>query len=197
MLFSGCQKSTKVPEESIMQTYVAATIEADSIINNTEEKNIFVMFTPTPGPTFTPVHTLIPRNIIGNIIDDIRLNEYCNQELVPEIIKKFRLIDESISSIDEIENLDFFSNKIFETEENQQLAIENIKPIIKEVESIKVPECLESAKAKILLGYEEILKVFERNDENWFSDLMAAGFLGQSGRDELDRIEQCLPTGCN
>jgi hypothetical protein len=196
---TGCQRAQETPDPSLLKTYVAATIQAADI-QSTQTQVVFeyVLITSTPGTTSTFVPTLEPRNIIENIVDDIRLQEYCNQELVPEIIKKFRLMDEKSNSFFDFEdaNVTVNSPKIFISEADQQLAIERTKQIIVELNSIKVPECMSSAKTKIILGYEELIQVFERNDENWFSDLMAAGFIGQSGRDDLVRIEQCLPTGC-
>lgn len=190
--------SPATPDPLAMQTDVAGTLQAHSQSTDSPEPYGLVLKTATPGPTYTPVPTLMPRNLIDSIVDDVRLKEYCNKDLVPEIIKEFRLIYEKSSGADGVNNgnLDITSVALFASEEDQVEAIEVVQAIADEIDSIKVPECLESAKTKILLGYEEMLKVFERNDSNWFPDFMAAGFIGQSGWDELDRIEKCLPTGC-
>lgn len=194
----SCNQNPATADPSIMQTYVAGTIQADNKATDTPESFGLVWITATPGPTNTPVPTLIPRNIIESIVDDVRLNEYCNKDLVPEIIKEYRLIYERSSNSAGVDlgNLDITSSVLFTSEEDRIETITVVRLIADEIDSINVPECLETAKYKILLGYEEILKVFERNDSNWFPDLMAAGFIGQSGWDELDRIELCLPTGC-
>lgn len=195
----SCNNNPATPDPSIMQTYVAGTIQADIQATSTPESFGLVWMTATPGPTNTPVPTLVPRNLFGSIIDDIRLNDYCNQELVPEIIKKLRLMYEEADSLEnpfQNNELNFMSTQIFTTEADQQAAINGIQALIDNIDSTKIPECLVAAKTKLILGYEEVRKAYERNDENWFSDLLAAGAIAQSGWDELDRIEQCLPTGC-
>jgi len=198
LLLTSCSKPTNTHDPSVMQTYVAQTIEAEFPATVTPHNYGFVMFTSTPGPTNTPVPTLVSRNIIESIVDDIRLNDYCNAELVPEIIKKFRLLDENADSYfnGEITSWDINNQTLFSSEEDQKIAVEGMEKIIAEVEAIKVPECLKAAKTKILFGYEELLNVFLRNDINWFGDLVSAAFIGESGRQELERIEQCLPIGC-
>lgn len=199
LAISSCNKASATPDPIAMQTDVAGTLQACSQPTDLPETYGFVLKTATPGPTSTSVPTLIPRNIIDSIVDDVRLKEYCNKDLVPEIIKEFRLIYEKSSGTASLDNdnLDITSNVLFNSEDDRLESIEVIRAIADEVYSIKVPECLESAKMKILLGYEEVIKVMERNDSNWFPDLMAAGFIGQSGWDELDRIESCLATGCH
>lgn len=194
----SCNKTPSTPNPVTMQTDVAGTLQAHSQPTDSNEAYGLVLKTATPGPTYTPVPTLIPRNIIDSIVDDVRLKEYCNKDLVPEIIKEFRLIYERSSGTGGLVNddLDITSNVFFTSEEDQLESIEEIRAIADEIDLIKVPECLETAKMKILLGYEEVIKVIERNDSNWFPDLMPAGFIGQSGWDELDRIETCLPKGC-
>jgi len=188
IIINSCQNEVKLTELNLVETSVAETLDSYG----------FVVMAATPGPTRTSVPTLEPRNIIESIIDDVRLNEYCNQELVPEIIKKFRLIDEDSTFSGLMKNVTSKINnpKMFTSEEEQKTVLEELKRIIDEVNAIKVPECLKTAKMKILMGYEEVQKVAKRNDSNWFPDLMGAGFIGQSGRDELTRIEQCLPSGC-
>ena len=198
IIISSCQNEVKLTELNLVETSVAETMQAPSLSVETPDSYGFVVMTATPGPTQTSVPTLESRNIIESIIDDVRLNEYCNQELVPEIIKKFRLIDEAVSMEESLEigTVNITESQYIADEEKRQTVIEEVKAVYLEAEAIKVPECLKTAKMKILLAYEEFQKVLERNDENWFADLFAAVSIGQSGRNDLIRIEQCLPTGC-